>query len=207
MTRTERMVMLAWQRGRLAFSTTATLPSDSTPQAATTALTRLVEMATRTDARAASLPALLAQAWRRPSWARPSADWSCIRRSRSGSYRTTRWRCLQRRSRRERDPNALMVLDSQIAEAPVSDPTFVKDRLPTSERHILGVSKRYQPAASDDDDPSTQYPAVAIGHHVRRRRWRARGVVRPSRRCVSDNEEIYLVNDPRRQSFADATSR
>ena len=164
----ERMVMLAWQRGRLVFSTTATLPSDSTPQAATTALTRLVEMATRTDARAASLPALARQLPMAPAFMGTA-------QRRLELYQALAERLLPDDALGDAYnadlgvsaiPNALMVLDSQIAEAPVSDPTFVKERLLTSERHILGVSKRYQPAASDDDDPSTQYPTVAIGHHV-----------------------------------------
>jgi hypothetical protein len=202
----ERTVMLAWQRGRLAFSVTATGEPDSITPAL---LVNLAEMATRTDTRAASQPALPAQfpmspafmatAQRRLELYQALADRLLPDDALGADYNTNQGVSAI--------PNALMVLDSTIAEAPVNDPKFVKDRLLTSERHILGVSKRFQPANTDDDDPATQFPAVAIGHHVYADADGAREAFGApvSEMRLRINEEVYLLNDPKRQPFSDAT--
>jgi hypothetical protein len=201
----ERSVVLSWQRGRLVFSVVASGPPDEVA----TALPMLVDLATRADTRIASQPAFPATIARGPEYLPSTAQ------------RLMRYKDLVPRLPDDEAfgedmhstgisaiPNALIVLDSQIADAPVNDARFVQNRLHTTEKRLLGVSKRFEPADSDEDDPATTFPAVTVGYHLYADQNGAREAVGSSAAEIAlrMNEEVYILNDPKQQAVTDTTS-
>lgn len=201
----QRSMLLSWQRGRVVFSTMATGTTDS----ATAALVTLVDLATHADTRIASRPAFPAQVAAAPAFMGTAAR-------RLELYQALNDRLpdddafgdIVEGTGVSAIPNSLIVLDSQIADASMSDARVVADRLLKSERHILGTSKRYEPSGADYDKPSTRFPAVTVGQHLYADADGAHEAFGAplAEMGLRVNEEIYLLNEPTQQVLADARS-
>ena len=153
-------MVLSWQRGRLVFSVVASGPPDEM----VTALPMLVDLATRADTRIASQP--------------PGHDCQGAGTP-SAAQRLARYKDLVPRLPDDEAfgeemhstgvsaiPNALIVLDSQIADARSTTRGSSRTGLHTVEKRLLGVSKRFEPEDSDAKDPATTFPAVTVGYHL-----------------------------------------
>ena len=63
--------------------------------------------------------------------------------------------------------NAELLNDGpRLAEAPISDPAVLRERLLERERRILGIHKEYLPVPEAADPPDTRFPSLASGYHL-----------------------------------------
>jgi hypothetical protein len=201
----QRSMLLVWQRGRLVFTTVAT----GSTEVANGSLLNLVDLAARADTRIASLPAF-------PTEISPSPAYMPSAAQRLRAYQALADRLPVDDALGETVelfgvasiPNTLIVLDSRIADAPVSDARFVKNRLMDDERRVLGIAQRFSGAHPDPSVPASSYPGVAVGYHLYADAAGAQeAFMAPNAEmALRINEEIYLLNDPTRQIVTDEMS-
>jgi hypothetical protein len=201
----ERMTMIAWQRGRLVF----TVSAFGAPDTANAALPALVELAARAEIRIVSQPAL-------PENMPPTSPYLGTAAQRLELYKALADRQIpgdtfgaaQKSDGVSAIPNALFVLDSQIADPSLTNPRLVADRLLTSERRILGTNQQFGADGPKDGPVSTTFPRVSVGYHLYADADGAREAMGASAAELSLrlNEEIYLLNEPTKQVMSDTTS-
>jgi hypothetical protein len=201
----QRTGLIAWQRGRLVF-TVATFGS---PDVVGAALPALAELVARAEVRISAQPAL-------PDQITPGPAYMATAARRLELYKLLADRQVPddlfgaglKPDGVEALPNALIVLDSLIADPSLRDPRLVADRLLRSERRILGANKQFDAVSQADDPDSATYPRVSVGHHLYADADGAREAMGASAAEISlrMNEEIYLLNEPTKQVMADTTS-
>jgi len=204
-TGSQRSTLVLWQRGRLVFATVGTGSADT----ANASVPSLMELAARADIRIAGLTAFPAQIGLSPAYMPSAAE-------RLNVYKALADRLPADEALGEdlasfgvvAIPNALIIFDSKIADAPVSDARFVKDRLLNDEHRILGIALRFSAAHPNPANPDTSYPGVALGYHVYADVAGAQEAFGApnAEMALRINEEIYLLNNPTRQVVTDATS-
>ncbi|MBA2450502.1 MAG: hypothetical protein H0V51_21010 [Chloroflexi bacterium] len=158
----DRARAVFWRRGRVAFAVVASGP----PVVADAAASLVAELAQRADTRLATLPPLPAPV-AAPTWMPPV-------QARLGLYRALVDRTLPddafvgfQSPGVDTIGNAELLNDGpRLAEAPISDPAVLRERLLERERRILGIHKEYLPVPEAADPPDTRFPSLASGYHL-----------------------------------------